>query len=52
MEVTHVREENKKLVKQMTDLKGRLADLEARVRYILYTTSKFRVFNRLACINL
>lgn len=30
MEVTHVREENKKLIKQMTDLKGRLADLEAR----------------------
>ncbi|OWF52797.1 60 kDa neurofilament protein [Mizuhopecten yessoensis] len=30
MEVTHVREENKKLTKQMTDLRGRLADLEAR----------------------
>lgn len=30
MEVTHIREENKKLVKQMSDLRGRLADLEAR----------------------
>lgn len=30
MEVTHVREENKKLVKSISDLKGRLADLEAR----------------------
>lgn len=30
MEVTHVREENKKLSKQMSDLRGKLADLEAR----------------------
>uniref|UniRef100_A0A194AM60 Uncharacterized protein n=1 Tax=Pinctada fucata TaxID=50426 RepID=A0A194AM60_PINFU len=30
MEVTHVKEENKKLIKTMSDLKGRLADLEAR----------------------
>jgi predicted nucleic acid-binding Zn-ribbon protein len=31
MEVTHVREENKKLTKQMSDMRGKLADLEARV---------------------
>ncbi|XP_052789036.1 70 kDa neurofilament protein-like isoform X4 [Mya arenaria] len=30
MEVTHVREENKKIVKQMSDLRGKYADLEAR----------------------
>lgn len=30
MEVTHIREENKKLMKQISDQKGRLADLEAR----------------------
>lgn len=30
MEVTHVREENKKITKQMSDLRGKLADLEAR----------------------
>ncbi|XP_052093501.1 70 kDa neurofilament protein-like [Mytilus californianus] len=30
MEVTHVKEENKKLVKSISDLKGRLADLEGR----------------------
>lgn len=30
MEVTHIREENKKLTKQMTDLRGKLADMEAR----------------------
>ncbi|VDH91696.1 neurofilament medium polypeptide (neurofilament 3) [Mytilus galloprovincialis] len=30
MEVTHVKEENKKLVKNISDLKGRLADLEGR----------------------
>ena len=31
MEVTHVREENKKMVKQMADLRGKVTDLEARV---------------------
>ena len=31
MEVTHIKEENKKLMKQISDQKGRLADLEARV---------------------
>lgn len=31
MEVTHVREENKKLTKTISDLRGKLADLEARV---------------------
>ncbi|XP_062584250.1 60 kDa neurofilament protein-like [Saccostrea cucullata] len=30
MEVTHIKEENKKLLKQISDQKGRLADLEAR----------------------
>lgn len=30
MEVTHIKEENKKLMKQISDQKGRLADLEAR----------------------
>ncbi|XP_053381001.1 70 kDa neurofilament protein-like isoform X4 [Mercenaria mercenaria] len=30
MEVTHVREENKKLTKQMSDMRGKFADLEAR----------------------
>lgn len=30
MEVTHVREENKKLTKTISDLRGKLADLEAR----------------------
>lgn len=42
MEVTHVREENKKLTKQMSDMRGKLADLEARVSnirsyFILYS---------------
>jgi len=37
MEVTHVKEENKKLVKSISDLKGRLADLEARVSHINIT---------------
>ena len=31
MEVTHIREENKKLTKTISDLRGKLADLEARV---------------------
>ena len=31
MEVTHIREENKKITKQMSDLRGKLADHEARV---------------------
>lgn len=30
MEVTHIREENKKLSKQMSDLRSKLADMEAR----------------------
>ncbi|KAL5012424.1 hypothetical protein ScPMuIL_010975 [Solemya velum] len=30
MEVTHVREENKKMIKEMSGLRGKLADLEAR----------------------
>lgn len=30
MEVTHIREENKKITKQMSDLRGKLADMEAR----------------------
>jgi hypothetical protein len=34
MEVTHIKEENKKLMKQISDQKGRLADLEARVSVV------------------
>ena len=43
MEVTHIREENKKLTKTISDLRGKLADLEARVSYkpvFLYIQSK------------
>ena len=40
MEVTHVREENKKITKQMSDLRGKLADMEARVR-TSYTNTGF-----------
>lgn len=36
MEVTHIREENKKVTKQMSDLRGKLADIEARVSCVLF----------------